>query len=257
MPMRTAPICAAGTLASSRIVDGSTTVITGDPGASTSPALACRALTTPSNGAVMRVLSSCFCAAASRARASAFADEAALRARSAISRSRVAIAPPASSFRARSSSRCAISQLVCAVPAADRAERKASSTAASSSCASSCPRRTRVPWSASVRTTEPPICARIVASRSAPSEPEITGPAVTVPSCTTAMFSVPTVTGAGVVLASASPPPPQAPVASTSVAASTVGRRCERRGSVIFVSAVVGRMVLAVMERIPRPGWPA
>jgi hypothetical protein len=54
-PTLTCASCSAGTLASSRMLDGSTTVNIAVPGETTSPAFACRSLTTPAKGAVTRV----------------------------------------------------------------------------------------------------------------------------------------------------------------------------------------------------------
>ena len=134
---------------------------------------------------------------ATRARASsapAFACTAAL---CATSRSRSARAPPFTRFSMRISSFSA-HWLVCSVERSiDCAESSASWSVRPSIRASRVPARTACPSCGTTCRSEPPISARTVASRSALSSPDTSGPTLISPASTMTMFSWPISTAAG------------------------------------------------------------
>ncbi len=197
------------------------------PSCTTSPASACRSLTTPSNGARTRVSSSCSCAAASRARASASAPSAFVTSSRAFSRSRSGSAPACVSRSVRWRLRRASDSADSAERTAERDERTPSSMARSSRLARSWPRLTRSPASTNVRSTDPLTSDLTVASCSGSSEPEMVGPLRSSARLAMATFSGPTVTTVSAVsLAVALASSPRLQPARTRAAAMAAGSSC-------------------------------
>ena len=213
-PRRTAPSCDAGMFASRRIVAGSTTVKSGAPGETMSPAFTVRSATIPAYGAFTTVASRSFWACASRALASSNCAWAARFERRAFSVSRSAIAPTALSLSARSSSRLAMSAASSACVTPLRAPNQASTMARSSMRASVAPAPTRSPGSCRIAITCPLTSARMAAVRSATSVPLSAGPVESIESSVTVTASGPTSTTVDTVEAASGLRPQAAIVAS-------------------------------------------